>query len=455
MSGAGEGRGRVIGGAGALTLVVGSMLGVGIFLAPPVVAGHVASPALFLALWVVGGVVALAGAVACAELGTLLPRSGGDYVFQRAAFGPATAFASGWVLFAAIFAGSIAALSVALVQYQLPVLLGADLTRPLLPGLGVTLREVVAAGIVLAFTAVSLTGARLSAAVQTAMTVLPLLAFLALAVAALVLVEPAAPRPPVAAAPSLDAGGLARSYNAVYFAYSGWINVIYVAGEVRRPERSLPRALIGGTLVVTALYLVICVAFVTRLGMVDLAQAGEAGSALAERVGEFWARWLLTACIAAALLASVNATVLGGARILRAMAADGAAARWLAAEARPGVPARALWVQAAWSVALVLSGGFDALLQMVSVAMVLTGSLTVGSLFVLRRREPAAPRPYRATGYPWLPALYLVASLALVVVMLATSLARDPPELLPLLGLAVLGVAYAVARVGVGRAAGS
>lgn len=130
------------------------------------------------------------------------------------------------------------------------------------------------------------------------------------------------------------------------------------------------------------------------------------------------------------------------------------AAGWLAAEARAGVPARALWVQAAWSVALVLSGGFDALLQMVSVAMVLTGSLTVGSLFVLRRRDPAAPRPYRATGYPWLPALYLVASLAIVVVMLATSLVRDPPELLPLLGLGVLGVAYGVARLGARRAAG-
>ncbi len=451
MSGGGAAPERVIGGAGALTLVVGSMLGVGIFLAPPVVAGHVAAPGLFLALWALGGVVALAGAVACAELGALLPRSGGDYVFQRAAFGPATAFASGWVLFAAIFAGSIAALSVALAQYQLPFLIGTDLERPLLPGLGVTLREGVAAGIVLALTAVNLTGARLSAAVQTAMTLLPLVAFLALAVAALILVEPAAPGPAAGAAP-LEAGNLARSYNAVYFAYSGWINVIYVAGEVRRPERNLPRALIGGTLVVTALYLLICVAFVTRLGMVDLAQAGEAGSALAERVGGPRARWLLTACIAAALLASVNATVLGGARILRAMAEDGAAAGWLAAPSRAGVPARALWVQAAWSVALVLSGGFDALLQMVSVAMVLTGSLTVGSLFVLRRRDPAAPRPYRATGYPWLPAIYLVASLVIVVVMLATSLDRDPPELLPLLGVAVLAVAYVAARLGACRA---
>ncbi len=453
MSGGGAAPERVIGGAGALMLVVGSMLGVGIFLAPPVVAGHVAAPGLFLALWALGGVVALAGAVACAELGALLPRSGGDYVFQRVAFGPATAFASGWVLFAAIFAGSIAALSVALAQYQLPFLIGADLTRPLLPGLGVTLRSGVAAGIVLALTVVNLTGARLSAAVQTAMTLLPLMAFLVLAVAALILVEPAAPGPAAAAAP-LEAGNLARSYNAVFFAYSGWINVIYVAGEVRRPERNLPRALIGGTLVVTALYLLICAAFVTRLGMADLAQAGEAGSALAERVGGPRARWLLTACIATAMLASVNATVLGGARILRAMAEDGAAARWLGAPSRAGVPARALWAQAAWSVVLVLSGGFDALLQMVSVAMVLTGSLTVGSLFVLRRRDPAAPRPYRATGYPWLPAIYLVASLAIVVVMLGTSLDRDPPELLPLLGVAVLAVAYVAAWLGACRAAG-
>ncbi len=122
---------RVIGPVGGFAIVAGSMLGIGIFLSPPIVAGHVASPAIFLAVWAAGGLTALAGAVACGELGAMLPRAGGDYVFQYEALGPSVAFASGWALFAAIFCGSVAAMSVAICSYQLPALIGVDLSGAL------------------------------------------------------------------------------------------------------------------------------------------------------------------------------------------------------------------------------------------------------------------------------------------------------------------------------------
>jgi APA family basic amino acid/polyamine antiporter len=200
--------------------------------------------------------------------------------------------------------------------------------------------------------------------------------------------------------------------------------------------------LLGGTLVVAALYLLINFAFVSAMGMPGVAAAGEAGSALADRLGGPPLRWAMAACIATAMLACVNATVLGGARILRAMSADGAAASWFVHQTPGGIPARALWTQALWSVVLILTGGFDTLLQMVSVAMVVTGSFTVGSLFVLRFRDPA-PRPFRATGYPWLPALYLVASVAVVAIMVRGSLTGEMAAVMPLLGVVVAVVAYA------------
>lgn len=443
---------RTIGGLGAFALVAGSMLGVGIFLAPPVVAQEVRSSGLFLLLWGLGGLVALAGAVACAELGTLLPRSGGDYVFQRAAFGPSAAFASGWVLFVAIFSGSLAALAVALAKYQLPVLLGVSMEQPLFPGLGLTVIEATACALVLSLTLVNLAGARPAAAVQATSTLLPLVVFLGLAVLALVALPPASAAATatttvgVATSQPVTASGLARSYNAIHFAFSGWINVIYVAGEVRRPGRTIPRALLAGTVTVTALYLVICLAFVVGLGMPGLAEAGEAGSELAERLGGRPLRWVMTACIAVAIVASLNATVLGGARILQAMAADGAALGWFARRTPAGSPARALWAQAGWSGVLICSGGFEALLQMVSVAMVVTGSLTVGSLFVLRHRDRSA-RPFRATGYPWFPAVYLLASAAVLVVMVQSCLAGGRAEWLPLLGLVVAVAAFAGHRL--------
>jgi APA family basic amino acid/polyamine antiporter len=439
---------RVIGPVGGFAIVAGSMLGIGIFLSPPIVAGHVAAPLLFLAVWAAGGLTALAGAVACGELGAMLPRAGGDYVFQYEAFGPSVAFASGWALFAAIFCGSIAAMSVAICSYQLPALIGVDLSGALLELPWGALSGAQAAALVLvpALTFLNTLGAQPSARTQALLTLIPIAA-LAL-FSAVAMVRGGAPEAQAAEMPALTLGGLILAYNAVYFAYSGWINVIYVGGEVKEPGRNIPGALIGGTLAVTALYLIMCMGFLRVLGIDALASAGEAGSATAGVIGGDATRLALTVLIASALLASINGTILGGARVAFAMAGRGHMPAGLSDIARHGgAPRAALWTQAAIAMALIVSGGFEDLLQMTSLTMVLTGALTVSCVFVLRRKQPDRPRPYRATAYPWLPGLY-VASCGLVIgVMLSRAVSGEPGARYPLLGLAVFAAAFAAHRL--------
>lgn len=445
---------RVIGRLGGFAVVAGSMLGIGIFLSPPIVARHVSDPALFLAVWAAGGLTALAGAVACAELGTLFPRAGGDYVFQREAFGPSVAFASGWALFAAIFSGSIATMTVALCTYQIPALIGVDLAAqswPLVGGLSISGAQLVALALIVGITALNLAGAGPSTLTQSVLTLLPV-AVLTL-FAGFAIVRGGAPLA-AATAPSvpLTLGGLVLAYNAVYFAYSGWINVIYVGGEVAQPQRNIPFALIGGTLVVTALYLLLCTGFLRVLGLGGIGETFEAGSATAGVLGGDALQTGLTLLIASALLASVNGTVLGGARVAVAMAEGGAISRGLAAvDARSSAPRRALWLQAAIACALVLSGRFEDLLNLVSLTMVLTGTLTVSCVYVLRRARPDLARPYRATAYPWLPAIYLASSVVVIAVMLQRAFAGEAGALYPLLGLVLFAIAYAGHRMSRGR----
>jgi len=434
----------------SFAITAGSMVGIGIFLSPPMVARSLPSLAGYYGMWLLGGLIALSGAVACGELGAMLPRAGGDYVFQREAYGGRCAFASGWVLFGAIFAGSIATLSVALFQFQVPALTGMDTSVALFEwpwGGALTLAHALAVAAVLVFTGVNHLGAHVSGHTQLALALLPIGAYALLGLGVLLL-GPGAEVPPDAAAPApLTLGGFAVAYMAVYFAYSGWNNVIYVAGEVKDPARNIPRALIAGTAAITLLYLLMCAAFVHVLALPGVAEAGEVGTASADAIGGRTARWAVTALIGFALLATVNATVLGGARVGYAMGLDGAASRWLGdIDPASGAPARALWAQAAWAVLLIVSGRFEQLYQMVSLAMVLTGALTVGALFVLRRTRPDHSRPYRATGYPWLPAIYLLASAVVMAIMVARAFGDEPGTWYPLLGVGIFALAFALRR---------
>jgi APA family basic amino acid/polyamine antiporter len=453
---------RVIGSLQGFAIVAGTMLGIGIFIAPPAAAAQVSSPWAFLMVWAVAGLIALAGAVACGELAALMPRAGGDYVFQREAYGPSIAFASGWVLFAAIFAGSIAAIAVAFCEYQLPVFLQAagipwDPKAPMLEVAGVTVKgtQVVALGLVLLFTIVNAVSTRLAAWTQSALTLVPVFCLAGLAVYGIVVGPPegAITLPSTAyASTPLTLDGLVTAYMVVYFAYSGWNAIIYVGGEVRDPARTLPRSLISGTLAVTALYLLMCVAFVRVLGMEGLSASGEAGTATASALAGHAGKILITALIAIALLSTLNANILQGARVAYAMGRSGAAISDVGKLSRTSqVPVAALVLQVGIASIVVVTGRFEQILQMVSLAMVITGSLTVGAVFVLRWRRPELARPYRATWYPVLPALYLVSSGVVLVVMLKRAFSDEPGAWYPLLGLGILAIAFAAHRFWVTR----
>lgn len=413
---------RLIGGLSATTIVAGSMLGVGIFLTPRIVAEQIHSGALYLVLWGLGGLVAFAGAVAYAELGTMIPRAGGDYVFLRRAYGHSTSFAGGWLLFGGVFVGSLATMSVAVCQYQLPVLLRSvtdfDFTAPYWLGpLEITGAQVAGIGLILALTGINSVGVRISAGAQTLVTLVPVAVLAVFAVYALA----TAPHDTAVAATSaqraapVGATAIAVAFLQIYFAYAGWNAVAYVGGEVRDPGRNIPVGLLAGTGIITLLYLLLCGAFLAVLGMGGLTTAFEAGTVSATAVIGARAELVVAGLIAIALLGSLNATVLAGARIAYAMAGDRALPSRLRRLSRhTRVPLRALWLQAALAAILIVSGTFEQLVELTSVAMFVLGGLTVAALFLLRWREPDAPRPYRATGYPVFPALYLLTSLGVI-----------------------------------------
>lgn len=425
---------------GALSIVIGSMLGIGIFLSPGEMARVLPDATSFLGVWLVAGLIVLGGAIAYAELGVRYPQAGGDYVFHRKAFGPSVAFASGWALFGAIFAGSIAAVAVALFEFQVNALLPqAQLHAPLfeLPLIGTVHRaQVAGVALVLGVTALNARGVRPAAWMQQLLTVLPVILLSTLALFALSSDLPALPAPADFTPPALSLSGLVSAYLAAYFAYSGWNAIIYVAGELREPQRSIPLALVGGTLGITTLYIALCAAFVAVLGLPLLAGGGEAGSQLAEAlfgpVGHIPMNLLVLAC----LVATLNSSVLSGARLAYAMAQDGALWRRAARlSPRTGVPTAALWLQAAWASTLIFTNSFNALLIGVSLTMVLTGALTVLAWFRLEARVPA-PRVVHFFGARALIWLFLASSALVLGVQLYDGLLGDG-SFGPLWGLAL------------------
>lgn len=434
---------RELGLTSAALMVVGGIIGSGIFFTPAEVARALPSGAWILGVWALGGVVALAGALTYAELGAMMPTAGGGYVYIRHAFGHRWAFLCGWMTLLSISTGALAAVAMGFAGYAGRYV---DLA-PVGGQLGLAALTILVLGIT------NYLGIRPGAAVQNVLTVAKIVALGALIAGGVVLWARIGPPPvvndaPVARDPMV--AGVAAAFVAVLFTIGGWQQLNMVAGEIRRPEWTIPRALTLGIGCVIAIYLGANAVYVHVLGRDGLAASAAVAADTASRlVGPVGAN-LITIAAMLSILGFVNVVLLGNSRMPYAMARDGlfleSAAR---IHPRFGTPHVSIAIMVAWSLVLLFGTGGDlgALLSGVVFADWIFFGLGGASVFVLRRTMPDAPRPYRAWGYPVMPALFVVAAVAGVV----SAFIAAPRT--SVLGMALLIAGVAAYRFFAGRGA--
>jgi basic amino acid/polyamine antiporter, APA family len=422
---------RRLGLVAATALVVANMIGTGVFTTTGFLSADLGGAVPVLIGWLVGGVLALCGAAVYAELGAMMPRVGGEYVYLRRAFHPLVGFLSGWISLVVGFSAPIAASAVAFGKY----------TSAVFPALSGT---VAAVGVIVAMTLLHMSSVALGSTVQTVFTALKVLLILVFIVAGALVGDGdwSNVTSTGAGADAVLSSTFAVSLIWISFSYSGWNAAAYVAGEIRDPERNLPRALLIGTGIVTALYLLLNVIFFYAAPAEVL--GGAAGGGPAVEVGDVAARRLfgdsagrlLSSLIAIALVSSVSAMVMAGPRVYTAMAEDGIFFQALAKRGQGGAPVLGVLLQGALAVFLVLIAKFDQLLTYIGFTLSVFAALTVLGAFVLRAREPDTERPYRTFGWPVTPLLFLVLS----VWMAFHSIRVRPTESLYGLATLVAGV---------------
>jgi len=395
----------------AVFVVVSSMIGTGVLTTSGFTVAATGSNQLMLALWVVGGVLALCGALSLAELAAALPESGGDYVFLREAYGPLAGFLAGWVSFLIGFGGPIAASAAAAAKYLIvPLRLEGRSAAAVELGL--------ATAVIIGLAAVHCLGRRSTIRAQATMTSAKLVILTTLAAVGLATGwgrwENLADRP--AFAPNL-AVAIASSLVYISYAYTGWNAAAYVAGEVTSPRRDVPRAILIGTGLVTGLYLALNLAYALALPAAEIrtivAEQGlDAVAPIAQLAAErlFGSRVAdpLSVAIGLTLLASVSAYVLTGPRVAMAMARAGQFPALAGGESRTGAPVAATLLQAGWALVLLWTASFETILMYAGVGLAIFSMLSVSAAFVLRARRPELSRPFRVPGYPLVPAVYLL-----------------------------------------------
>ena len=413
---------RRLGPLDGAAIVVSNVVGSGIFIVPAFVAQGVPNAWAMLSVWLVGGLLAFAGAMAYAELAALRPRAGGEYVYLREAFGPVAGFLTGWTSFVAGFSGAIAAAAVGLASYLGRFLPAAADTTPLFTlSLGVvalrlTPQSVVALTAIASLSVVHIIGLGPGRIVQNllaAMKMLVLVVFVALGFS----------MGQGAVANFSSASGAVAPSNwvlaliPVMFSYSGWNAAAYVAEEMRDPARNVPLALGLGTVAVVVVYMLLNLLYIYALPVAELAAVDvRVVDAAADRLFGAGMAAPLAAASVVMIAASISAMVLAGPRVYYAMAQDGHFFPG-AAKVHPTfhTPATAIVAQSLWSGVLVLTGTFDQLVEYTGFAVVLFAGVAVTALFVLRLRHPQAPRPFKAWGYPFAPLVFAFASMLMVV----------------------------------------
>jgi APA family basic amino acid/polyamine antiporter len=398
--------------------VIGTVIGSGIFLVPGGVlrqAGGHPGPALLV--WVVGGALSLLGALAYGELGAMNPAAGGLYVYLRDAFGPLTAFLYGWTFFLVIATGSAATLAVASTSY-----LQQFIT------LGPIGQKLAAAGLLAIVAAINVGSTRRSADVQNWSTAIKVAALIVMSVVLVVWHReaPAVGTPfwPASVSSSL-LSGMGLGMIGVLWAYEGWQYVTFSAGEAIDPQRTFPRAIVVGTASLVGIYLFANIGYLAALGPEGVAGSDRvAAEAVGAIVGPGAAK-LIAAAILVSIFSATNGLTISAPRVYYAMARDGLFFRTLGeVHPRYGTPAVSIVAGTLWAMVLAVSGTFEQLLTYVVFVGWIFYALGAACVFVLRRTQPDADRPFRVPGYPWTPMLFIVAAAALVGNTIATQPAR-------------------------------
>ena len=447
---------RGLGLTAGIAINVANVIGTGVFLKTRVMTCNVDDPLIVMAVWLAAGLLSLLGAFCYAELASMMPAAGGDYVFLRRAYGRVTSFLYGWTVFAIMKTGSQAALAVGFAIFLNAALGGALdatwFTLPLAGGLevrGLTIFALGALWLVTLFNCLSVTA---TGGAATLLTVLKVLTVLAVGIGAFAFGSgdfanfsgsaTGGTCEGVEASAMGGIAGIGAAMLGALWAYDGWNNVAPLCGEVKDPQRNLPRMFIWGTLLVIVLYVGINAAYFYVLSPQVVASVSATSSVATEVLATFAGPFAVTFMAAALMLSSLgslHSSVLANSRVPYAMAADGMFFKSLAkVSPRTRVPVNAVLAQCGWASVLAISGTYDTLTDSVVFASCLFYALSAAAVIIFRQREPDLPRPFRTWGYPFTPIVFVMVSAAL----LASALYATPKQALLGVGVILLGVPF-------------
>ena len=402
----------------SVLLLVSGIIGSSIFLTAKDIAGPLPHAALFLLVWLLGAVISLFACAAFAELGSMFPDSGGQYVYLREAYGDLVAFLYGWMLFAVANGGTIAALSVASAAYmgQIVPVISQEHVVFAVAGITFTRAHMVGLLLIVVLTLVNVFGLRWGALLQNVSTWTKFTAMAAFVVLGFAIgkghwtnFSGHGVGLTMGLSPGQFISALGVGLIAVFWAYDGWVYITWVAGEVKDPRRNVPLAMVLGVLAVGVIYMAMNMTYVYAMPLSEIAKHETIAHAAAAALFSPHAAVWLSAMIAISCFSAAATCTLSGARVCLAMAQDGVFFRRMAhIHPKWRTPAFGLVGQGLWAALLTLSGRYDQLYTYVIYGMVLSYTLTVIGLFILRWKRPDAPRPYRCTGYPWLPGIYVL-----------------------------------------------
>lgn len=424
---------------GAASIVVGTIIGSGIFLVPKTMVQKVGSVEMVFLVWIAAGLLSLAGALTYAELAAAMSEAGGEYVYLREAYGPFFGFLYGWTQMWVAKSGAIAALATGFFYYlaNFYPTLERDLYRG--PWLEIRVGQLAAIGVILGLGFLNYFGVKWGGGVQVVVTVIKVGCILAIILAGVSSVAGNPGNFSTSVPAIAGVSGFFAAMVAALWAYDGWNNVTMVASEIKQPQRNLPLALAAGTALVMVLYLGTNFAYFYVLSAEEVAASDRVAGAAMSKV--FGASGAAAVSIAAmiSMFAAINGSILSGSRVPYAMARDGLFFRSLGSvHANYHTPAASILALSGWAAVLVLSGRYEQLFTYVIFASWILYALSAASVIVLRRKRPDMHRPYRTVGYPLVPILFVLVAVTLLV----STFIESPRESILGLGLILLGIPF-------------